>query len=316
MTSTSDVTVHVDPSGRRRWWALPRRRQRGWTAAVPYLFPALLVFGLFTAYPIIQTLRLSFFEWDGISATQSFVGLDNYRELLSADPYFWTALRNNLIWGAVSVTASIVIGFFLATLLDAELRGRAVYRSIFFIPTVMSPVVIAAIWAWIYNPEAGFANQILGLAGIEGKVWLGEPNLALLSTLVVAVWRWSGLYMLFYLAGLQTVSSEVLEASRVDGASYWQSIRHILIPMLRPTTALLVLVGTIAALREFEIIEILTGGGPAHATDLLSTRIFAEAFELFHAGYAATISTILLLLTGFAAALQLRILFRAQEGDR
>ena len=278
-----------------------------------YLAPALLVFGAFIGFPIVQTIRYSQLDWDGISATRDNVGLDNFRALVSDDPYFWTALRNNVMWGFASVFASIVIGLFLASLLDANLRGRAFYRSVFFLPAVMSPVVIAAVWGRIYNPQSGLANQLLEVAGIDGKVWLGEKNLALASTMLVAVWRWSGLFMLFYLAGLQTIPTDILEAARIDGAGYWQNLRRVLIPMLKPMTALLILLGTISAMREFEIIQILTGGGPAHATDLLSIRIFSEAFELFNAGYAAAISVVLLLLTAVLAVIELRYLAKANR---
>jgi raffinose/stachyose/melibiose transport system permease protein len=282
-------------------------------SAVLYLAPALLVFAMFVGYPILQTLRYSQFDWDGISAERSTVGFDNFSYLLNEDPYFWRALRNNLLWGLGSVAASIAIGFTLASVLDVKLRGRAIYRSIFFLPAVMSPVVIAAVWGRIYNPQAGLANQLLDLIGVDGKSWLGEPNLALASTMLVAVWRWSGLFMLFYLAGLQTISNDILEASRLDGANYFQTVRLILLPMLKPTTALLILLGTIAAMREFEIIAILTGGGPAHATDLLSTRIFAEAFELFNAGTAAAISVVLLGVTAVLAVVELRYLARVNR---
>ena len=289
-----------------------RRRRRPWRRFVgfAYVFPALVVFGLFIAYPVVETFRLSVFDWDGLSPEKAFVGFDNFRELAQDDPYFWQAVRNTGLWALVSVPLTIGVGLALALVLDRNLRFRNVYRTAFFIPVVMSSVVIASIWGSIFNPEFGLANDVVGWVGISPQVWLGDPDLSLWSALFVSVWRWSGLAMLFFLAALSTIPPELYRAARVDGASEWAQIRRITLPLIKPMTALLILLGTIGAFKEFEIIYILTGGGPAHATDLLSIQVFDQAFKLFRSGYAAAISTILLVATLVVALVELEYLAR------
>lgn len=293
---------------RARTWAQPLRPRR-WLGVL-YVLPAVAVFALFIAYPVVETVRLSLVDWDGLAATKSFVGFDNFRELASDDPYFWTAMKNTAIWALVSVPATILVGLVLALVLDRKLRFRNVYRSAFFLPVVMSSVVVSAAWGWMYNPQFGVINTFVGWLGIDPQVWLGDPDLALWSSLLVSVWRWSGLTMLFFLAALQTIPPDLYQAARVDGASDWAQIRRITLPLLKPMFALLILLGTIGAFKEFEIIYILTGGGPAHATDLLSIQIFDQGFKLARSGYAAAISTVLLVATLVAALVELEYLLR------
>jgi raffinose/stachyose/melibiose transport system permease protein len=283
--------------------------RRSWVGVV-WVLPALALFGLFIAYPIVETFRLSLFDWDGLAGAKDFDAFDNFTELAGEDPFFWQAVKNTALWAAVSVPLTIVIGLALALALDRSLRFRNVYRTAFFIPVVMSSVVISAVWTWLYNPEFGFLNSALGWFGIGEQIWLGDPSLSFWSALAVSVWRWSGLTMLFFLAGLQTVPPELYQAAKVDGASEWAQIRRITLPLLKPMTALLVLLGTIGAFKDFEIIYILTGGGPAHSTDLLSIQIFDQGFKLFRSGYAAAISTILLVATALVALVQLEYLAR------
>jgi ABC-type sugar transport system permease subunit len=290
----------------------PRRSLNRFTG-LAYVFPAAALFALFIAYPVAETFRLSLFDWDGLSPTKVFVWFRNFRELAAEDAYFWGAVKNTAIWAAASVPATIAIGLVLALALDRRLRFRNAYRTAFFIPVVMSSVVISAAWGWMYNPEFGVVNTVLGWVGFEPKVWLGDPKLALWAALVVSVWRWSGLTMLFYLAALQTIPPDLYQAARVDGATEWGQVRRITLPLLKPMTALLVLLGTIGAFKEFEIIYIMTGGGPAHATDLLSIQIFDQGFKLARSGYAAAISTILLIATLLVSLVQLEYLARTNR---
>jgi len=277
------------------------------------VLPALLVTAGFLGYPIVRTVWLSFYDWNGLDPVMRFVGFGNYRELATQDPYFWTAVKNTLIWAAVTVPLELLIGLTLALLLDSGLRGRVIFRTIFFLPVVMSPVVIAIAWGAIYNPSYGFMNSLTRFLGLGTHGWLGDPNLALPAAMLASIWRYSGLIMIFYLAALQTIPGSLYEAATVDGASTWTRTRRITLPLLKPMTALLVLLGTIGALREFDMIWILTGGGPAHASDLLSTQVFSQSFTLFHAGYASSIATIMLLFTIILAVIQLGYLARAHR---
>jgi ABC-type sugar transport system permease subunit len=287
----------------RRW----KRRSVG----LVFIAPAAVLFALFIAYPVEETFRLSLFDWDGISPDKAWVGLANFGELFHRDPYFWHTVRNTVVWAVVTIPVTIVLGLALALMLDRKLRFRSVYRTAFFIPVVMSAVVIGAVWNWLYDPSFGLVNTALGWLGAGGsRVWLADPALALWAAIVANVWRWTGLTMLFYLAALQTISPDLYQAARVDGASEWAQIRRITLPLLKPMTALLVLLGTIGAFKEFEIIYILTGGGPAHATDLLSIEIFNEGFKLSRSGYAAAISVVLLVATVLVSLVQLEYLGR------
>lgn len=280
-----------------------------------YVLPALLLSGLFVAYPIVATVRASFLDWYGISGDKTWVGLGNYREMIGGlDPYFWQAARNTILWMVVTVPAQLVIGLSLALLLNSSLRGRVFYRTVFFLPAVLSSVVVAFAWSWIFNPQDGVATQLLQSAGFEGQAWLADKTTALPAAMAVSVWRYMGFSMLFYLAAMQTIPRDLYEAARIDGAGWWQQARHITIPLLAPMTALLSLLGVIGALREFEVVYILTRGGPAHGTDLLSIQVFQQAFEQSRPGYAAAIATSLLVLTAVSAIALLAWIARANRG--
>jgi raffinose/stachyose/melibiose transport system permease protein len=299
-------------STRSRSNAVRLRGVRRHATGFAFVAPALAVFGLFIAYPLYETVRLSFFDWDGLNA-KLWVGLGNYHELLHQDPAFWHAARNTAIWALVTVPTQMVVGFLLAVLLDQKLRFRAVYRSVFFLPAVMSSVVIVFAWSWIYDPEVGVASRVLEAFGGHSQGWLANPRDALWCAMALSVWRYAGFSMLFYLAALQLIPPSLYEAARVDGAGTWEQVRRITIPMLKPTTALLVMLGIIGALREFDVIWILTRGGPAHATDILSTTIFNDAFNLSRPGYAAAIAVVLLGVSIAATAVALAAISRSNK---
>jgi raffinose/stachyose/melibiose transport system permease protein len=305
----SDAAAASVPRTRRR----SRRAMRNGLVGLAFVLPALVLFGLFIAYPLVDTVRLSFFSWDGLDPVQDFVGLDNFGELLHEDPYFWKAFWNTIIWTAVTTPLQLVLGLALAVALDRRLRGRVVFRSIFFLPAVMAPYIVAFAWSWIYNPELGVVNGFFDLIGVDGQQWLGEPGAALWASMALSIWRYTGFVMIFFLAGLALIPPNLYEAARVDGATVWMQFRRITLPLLRPMTALLVLLGLIIAVREFEVVYILTRGGPAHATDLLSIQVYDQAFALSRLGYASAISTIILLLSAVAALYALWLMGRAHR---
>jgi raffinose/stachyose/melibiose transport system permease protein len=283
-------------------------------AGLIFALPALAVFGVFLGYPVYETVRLSFYDWDGLDPLQLWVGLANYRELFDLDPFFMTAVKNTALWAIVTVPLQLGAGLGLALLLDRKLRGRVALRAIFFLPAILSPVVIAISWSSIYAPGTGAINELLGALGLgRHHAWLGEPDHALWAAMAVSLWRYAGLIMIFYLAALQLIPSSLYEAAEVDGASTWAQIRSITIPQLRPMTWLLVVLGTIGALREFDVVYVLTGGGPAHSSDLLSIQVFQQGFQLSRPGYASAIATLMLVVTIVIAVVQLGILARAQR---
>ncbi|MBI2939586.1 MAG: sugar ABC transporter permease [Chloroflexi bacterium] len=282
---------------------------------VLYVLPALGVYLLFVAWPVISVVRDSFYDWDGIRPRRTFIGLGNYAELL-ADPIFLRSIWNNLVWGIASIAALLVLGFSMAYLLNGKLRARDAYRAALFLPVTVSGVVVAIAWGFIYHPEIGLLNSALRTVGL-GKlaaVWLGDPRLALYSAIAVNVWHYTGAWVVIYLAGLQTIPNELMEAASIDGANAWQRMWRIAIPLVKPTTAALLILGAIGAVRTFEIVYILTQGGPYHASEVMALRVYNLAFMLHRAGYASALSVVLLVIAAVITVLQLRLYRGAHQG--
>jgi ABC-type sugar transport system permease subunit len=266
---------------------------------------------IFLAYPIAAVIIDSAHSWDGLAPDKEFIGLANYAEAVR-DPDFRNALTNTLLWGIGTVPAQILGGLALALLLSRAVKARTLWRTVFVLPAVLSPVVIAGLWRWIYSPEAGVLNSALEIISYDlTRSWLGEITWAFPSAMAVSVWRWVGINMIFYLAALQVVDHDMIEAAQVDGATPWQAIRHIVIPLLRPTTGLLVLLGAIGTFREFDTIYVLTGGGPAKSTSILSIEIFQAGFQLLRVGYASAMSVMLLTLSVVVAGALLVVIRRS-----
>ncbi len=272
-----------------------------------FILPAVAVYLLYVAWPIFRLLYDSLFKWDGwIEETRIGVGLDNYIELLTADKWFLASIKNNLIWFVVSVGAGLVIGFTAAYMLNRKIKLRDAYRTAIFLPLTTSAVVVAFAWDHIYEPNLGLFNTILRPLGIEQQ-FLGDYKLALLWIILAAVWHSAGFSMVIYLAGLQTIPSELIDAALVDGANVLQRIWHVVIPMLWPSTAALLIFGAIGSVRTFEYVFILTDGGPFHATDVIALTIYHEAFRHQRTGYASAAAVVLLTVAMIITYFQLRM---------
>lgn len=270
------------------------QRRRDIRAGLLFLAPALVLFAVFVVYPIVYNVQASTLRWDGVNLGQ-FVGLGNYRELLQ-DPVFVTTLRNSAWWILLTIVPQAVMGFLLALALNRRLRGRSVYRAIFFVPAILSPVVVGIVWQRILDPFNGVVASVGRTVGLDvlTKPWLSEPSTAIFACILVNVWMWTGFSMLFYLAGLQLIDTSVIEAARIDGATGVQLVTRILWPLLRNTHLSLLLLGVIGSLKTFELVYVLTEGGPNHASEMLPTYTFKQAFQLQSVGYASTISVVLL----------------------
>ncbi|MFU8873988.1 carbohydrate ABC transporter permease [Micromonospora sp. SL4-19] len=280
----SDHTVHK------------RTAPREWLTGSLFLLPAIVLFGIFVVYPIVYNFQASTLDWDGVNPG-SFVGLGNYTRLFE-DPIFLTTLKNSGWWILLTIIPQALIGFFLAMLLNEKLRGRAIYRAIFFIPAVLSPVVVGIVWQRIFDPFNGVVAKLGRATGLDflAHGYLADPKTAIFASIIVNVWMWTGFSMLFYLAGLQLIDSSVLAAAKIDGAGTWRTIRSIIWPLLRQTHLSLLLLGIIGSLKTFELVYVLTEGGPNHASEMLPTYTFKQAFQLQSVGYASTISAVLLLI--------------------
>jgi raffinose/stachyose/melibiose transport system permease protein len=274
-----------------------------------YIVPALVLFLVFVLYPIIYILQASMLEWNGISQGK-FVGLDNYVELFTDDRSFRLALRNSVYWIFLTIFPQMFIGFGLALMLNANVWGRNVYRAIFYLPAIVSPVVIGIIWRRIYNPFGGFLSDLGNATGLAflAQPYLADPRMAIFASIAVNVWQWTGFSMLLYLAGLQGISQEMLDAADVDGVNGWQRIRYVIWPLLTHVHTTLILLGVIGALQTFALIFIMTKGGPNHASEMLPTYIFQQAFELQRMGYASAVSVVLLALALILSVIQVRFL--------
>jgi multiple sugar transport system permease protein len=254
-----------------------------------YLFaaPAILGLLLFSLGPMVASFFLSFTSYDMLSAP-TWTGLENYRNLVS-DELFRKSLAVSLIYGLVSVPATMIIALVLAILLNSKLPALAFFRSAYYLPSVISGVAIAMLWKWLYNGEYGLINAALSLVGIDGPSWLTDERWALRALIIMSLWGFGGA-MLIYLAGLQGVPKELYEAARVDGASRFRQHLHVTVPMLSSVTLFNLIMGIISSLQVFAEPFVLTGGGPNNATLLLSVYLYQNAFEYLKMGYAAAIA--------------------------
>lgn len=282
-------------------------RLRQGLPGLAFLAPALALFLVFVLYPIVYNVQASTLDWDGVNAG-SFVGFGNYLQLLD-DPVFLITLRNSAYWIPLTIVPQAVMGFLLALALNSTLRGSAVYRAVFFVPAVLSPVVVGIVWQRILDPSSGVITsgaEALGLTGVSTD-WLSDPQTAIFAVIGVNVWMWTGFSMLFYLAGLQLVDTSVLEAAKIDGASGFQTVTRIILPLLRGTHLSLLLLGIIGSLKTFELVYVLTQGGPSNASQMLPTYAFLQAFQLQSVGYASTISVILVVVAVASSLAMVRV---------
>ena len=291
-----------------------RREQRRF-----YLFilPWLVGFLAFQAGPILLALGVSFTDWLLVSRPE-WQGLKHYRALLE-DDIFWTALKNSLYYAGVTVPLGILLAFCLALLLNRSWAAMGVFRTIFFMPALVSGVALALVWGWLFNPRFGAVNALLRRLDVPAPNWLGDPSWAMPAIMLLSAFGIGGT-MLIYLAGLQNIPRELYDAARLDGAGWWAVTRHVTLPMISSVTFFLFVVGTIQALQLFTPTFVLTGGGPSNSTLTLPLYIYQSAFDYQRYGYASALTVVLLLLTLVLTLLQLlfarRWVYYAGWGER
>ncbi len=283
--------------GQRGW------RLWGWVGL--FLLPSLLGMTIFTLIPILSSLGLTLFAWDLLTPPR-FVGLDNFSQL-AGDAAFWDALLHTLLFIAGYIPLVMALALGVALLLDRPLKGRALFRTAFFIPVVSAWVAVSLIWSWIFNPQFGLLNYLLGLIGIHGPAWLFDPNWAMPAVILTSAWKDIGFVMVMFLAGLQNIPTEYHEAAQIDGASPLQRFRMITLPLLSPTTFFALIISLINSFQVFDQVWIMTNGGPAGATSVLVEQIVRNAFSYSQMGYAATISWVLFLLVFGVTLVQMRM---------
>jgi ABC-type sugar transport system permease subunit len=284
-------------------------RRATWLVLAVFLAPAILVYAGMTAYPAFRTIYDSFFTIEGLDAT--FVGLANYRELIS-DETFWIAVRNTFIWSFVAPILDVATGLLLALALYAGVPFARFLRVAWFTPVLLSYVVVAILWMWIFNYDWGILNAMLRAVGLDSLAssWLGDPNLALASVIVTHAWKWAGFNMVVCLAAIHSLPREVLEASELDNCGWGAKLRYIIIPMLRPTLLSLYILAFIGKMKIFDLVWIMTQGGPLWATETVSTYVYKRAFNwnTFDLGYPSAIATVWFLVVCVSVIILNRVL--------
>jgi len=281
--------------------------RREWSA---YLFisPGLLLFAVFTFFALILTLYLTLHRWSIIEPDKPFIGLDNYRRLVE-DESFHRAAINTIYFTGASVPFTMLIGLGIALLLNQPLWGRSVFRTIYFLPIVTPFVVVSIVWKWLYQPDYGLFNFYLLKTHLidQPLLWLSDQQLAMPAVILMSIWGGIGYSMIIYLAGLQAVPQELYDAAAVDGAGPWARLRYITIPMLRPTTLFLLVIGVIGSFQVFTQIFIMTSGGPVERTTTMVYFIYRTAFINFDMGYASTLAYALFLMLLVFTGINLRL---------
>lgn len=292
MTQTAQQSVL--PAVGRRAGKSADARTATWPVLMMFLGPALLIYAAMTAYPAIKTIIDSFFSIDDPDHPH-FVGLANYRQLW-ADATFWRSVLNTLIWSVAAPAVDVALGLLLALCLYAKIPFARFFRVAWFTPVLLSYVVVAILWMWIYNYDWGVVNLALRAVGLPSlaSAWLGEPRLALGSLIVTDVWKWAGFNMVVCLAAIHSLPSEVLEAADLDNCGWGAKLRYVIVPMMRPTLVNLYILAFIAKMKVFDLVWIMTQGGPLWSTETVSTYLFKRAFNwnTFDLGYPSTIASV------------------------
>lgn len=295
------------------------RRGQGastWRAPMAFLAIPLLLYSMWVIGPLFYTFWMSLTDADGLSDA-SFIGLDNYRRLMD-DEVFVTAFWNNVRWLGAFLIVPPIAGLGLAMLLNNDLPGVRWIKAGFFSPMVLSAVVIGAVWTWMYFPQAGLVNSTLEVLGYSGKriAWIGDPDLATWSIIGAALWRQIGHVMILYLAGLKNVDTTLVDAAKTDGAGAFRVFKDIILPALSPVTVIVIVISIIDALRAFDLIQVMTAGGPANQSQVLATWMYRQAFFNYNMGYGAAIAVVLMMISmGFIFLYLYRMVKQEQEAD-
>ncbi len=260
---------------------------------IALITPLMILVITFFLFPLANAVYYVFVDFNGIDLTPPFVGLANFTEL-AGDPDVWAAFRNNVIWIVIGTAAPLVLGLGLALLLWGVRRGSAVYRVVFFLPYVLPPVAVGVVWGWIYEPTRGWLNRVLEAVGLESITtgWLGNPDTALYAVLATAVWTAVGFVFVIILSALRNVDTEQVDASLLDGANWIQRLRYIILPQIMPVFVMVTAVTLIGGFAVFDLVFVMTGGGPAGASDVLGTVAYSSAFQLNRISYGTTLALV------------------------
>ncbi|MEU3521570.1 sugar ABC transporter permease [Streptomyces sp. NPDC006654] len=274
--------------------ARSRRRLLHWLTAMGFQLPALALFGVLVLLPILFALYASFFRWGGFGMPSDYTGTDNFTRLFQ-DDVFLGDLWRCLLLVLLSLALQLPFALAMAVLLNQRIRGRAVYRMLFFAPYVLSEAITGVLFGMIFAPDQGLADHVLGAIGLDGLggEWFSAPSTVMATLFLVMTWKYFGFHMMLYLAGLQSIPAELTEAAIVDGAGPWQRFRHITLPLLAPTLRISVFLSVIGAIQLFDLVWVVTAGGPDHHSETMAVTMFQYGFKRYQVGYASAISVVM-----------------------
>lgn len=280
----------------------------------PYLFllPNIAIFSLFIIIPAVRGLWMSLWDW-GIFTDKVFIGLANFKMLLD-DSVFWVTFKNTILYSFFVVILIIAVSLFLAMMLYKEsLCFKRIFRAAFYIPSLMSMITVGIAWRFILGDEMGILNYLIRMFGGQSVSWLTDGKLAMASVILVSVWMWAGYYMIIFISGLQAIPTELYEAARIDGASPIKIFCKITLPLLKPTTLVVMILSTINAFKAYELISVMTKGGPGYSTKFIVQQVYQVAFTEDRMGYASAMAIVLMLLIGVFTLLQFRVSGKEQN---
>jgi ABC-type sugar transport system permease subunit len=310
-SSTTEGTAgpSEDRRQRRRWTvrsdAPPATRKAQTRLGIVLVAPLMAMVVTFLLFPMANAVYYVFVDFNGINPNPPWVGLSNFTEL-AGDPDVWAAFKNNIIWIVIGTTAPLVIGLGMALLVWNVRRGSFLYRLAFFLPYVLPEVAVGVVWSWIYAPARGWLNRALELVGLDSFTtgWLGNPSTALYAVLGTAIWATAGFVFIILLSALRNVDLDLVDASRLDGANAWQRLTNIILPQIMPVFLMVTTITLLGGFSVFDMVFVMTGGGPAGATEVLGTYAYSSAFELSRISYGTTLALMITVIAiPFAIAL-------------
>ena len=278
------------------------------------LSPPLIIFSIFVIWPLFSSFYYAFTNWNGFNSNYDYVGFKNFLKIWS-DPLFFGAIINTIIWIVVAIILPTFLGLILALLIDTSIKGAVVFKTVFYMPICLSAVVVGQIWIWIFQADWGLINSLIGYFFSEkfNYAWLAKPESALYSVIVAWSWQQTGLSMVIFLAGLTSIPQDLLEVSEIEGTNRLQKIWYIIIPLLTPSTIIVVALSVINSLKGFDILFIMTEGGPFNTSDTLAMHMYNQSFRKFWLGYGSAISVVLFLITMTIIGIYFRQLKKIDE---
>jgi len=267
-------------------------KRRDGISAIFFLTPTLIIFITFILFPVIFSFYLSFHEWNMFSSEATYIGLENYKRMFQSEE-FWSVFKNTVIYTLGTVPLNMALALLVAIALNKKIKGKKFLRTAFFAPVIISPVAAAVIWRWIYDPNYGLLNYSISFLGVDSINWLNDPTAAMFALIIMGVWKTFGINMVLFSAGLQGIPETYYEAAEIDGAGRWSKFWKITVPMLAPTTFFIMIMSMISSFQVFDLVYVLTSGGPLGSTKVLVFFVYEYAFKFFEMGYASAAAYVL-----------------------